>query len=294
MRRRLLTSLALAASVAVAVVACADDDGDDDGSQAAGGGELFTLTTDAGTLEPVEGEDGVFTLTFDNPAPQVTTFTDRPVRNAGTEGLVQFVDQWDARGFAEDPPNAALVVDAEPDNADTAVFTLAEPTYDQASGAVTYRATQIEGGGTESLPKHEADLPSQFRHAHLFIDPAAGAPTHDFYLTAETIWDPQFSLELEFDSGFSVVLEEGIVFAYGVARGGPAPPPGDEGGGEVTTQQMTLTGVGSIDAQVSGPLPITGTATVPPDLDEVWVEVDSGPKQRLIGGPFCFPLGPGC
>ena len=100
---------------ALSVLAAGCGGGDDEGSSdsttaaAATGGDLFTQTTHTGSLQPISGQDDVFTLTLDQPSPDVTVFTDRPLRSASTESLQGFVSNWDTRGFSQDPPNAALV-----------------------------------------------------------------------------------------------------------------------------------------------------------------------------------------
>jgi len=51
-------------------------------------------------------------LVLEDPGPRVTLFTDRPHRFAGLLALETFVDHWDAYGFADVPPNAAVVYSA--------------------------------------------------------------------------------------------------------------------------------------------------------------------------------------
>jgi hypothetical protein len=276
--RRLLIPLLLACGI-LAVGGCG---GDDDGSGEGGGdgsetgGELFTQSSRNGTLTPIAGRDDTFKLTLTEAAPNVTVFTDRPARSASTEPLADFVDQWEQRGFAEDPPNAALVIDQEPEEADTAVFTLADPSYD-AAGSVTYTATHISGG-TASLPSDEdIDPPASFGDAHLFIDPATAGELHNFELDLSGRQGRH--VKLTFDPPWTVTFAgDQQEISYEV---GP-----DVGGGVLLASEVDLTSSGSITFGIGGGTgPITGTATIPSGAG-VTVSIDDGPDQPLKNGNF--------
>ena len=65
-------------------------------------------------MAPVEGKAGTYTFTMPiHTAKQpVIWFTDRPVRDAGTLSMRNFVGLWSAKGtnmFTTDPPNVAIV-----------------------------------------------------------------------------------------------------------------------------------------------------------------------------------------
>lgn len=69
---------------------------------------LFTVESAASSIT---GETDALRLEL--PVDEVVTwFTDRPVRTAGDMTMRQLIDDWTADGFVEDPPNAALDVDA--------------------------------------------------------------------------------------------------------------------------------------------------------------------------------------
>jgi hypothetical protein len=271
----------LLSSIGLALGGCGGG-GDDNSTTAAAapaeGGELFTQTTHRGTLDPIPGRDDVFKLTFTQPSPDVTVFTDRPVRSASTEGLSSFVGLWDRRGFGQDPPNAALVLDQEPDDADTAVFELADPTFDQGSGAVTYTATHVNGG-SQSLPSDEhIDPPPSFGDAHLFIDPSASGDVHAMAIDVRN--EPQGDkVTVTFDSPWTVFLgsgEQGT--GYVVAP--------DSGGGTVTPTTITLTSGGGIEFALQGGTgPITGTASFHSNAS-VGIQVDDNPEQTVKNGSF--------
>ncbi len=275
--RPLLPALLVFAILALA--GCGDDDENgDEQPGASAGGELFTQTARGGSLEPVAGRDDTFTLTLDDPAQDVTAFADRPVRSADTEPLADFVASWSRRGFDQDPPNAALVIDKQPEDADTTIFTLADPRYDQSSGGVSYTATHVSGGSS-SLPSDEdADPPPTFGDAHLFIDPSTAGEVHGFELDVNSVRMGRH-VHLTFNSPWTVVFAgDQQEISYDV---GP-----DVGGGVLLPSEVDLISSGSVQFGVGGGTgPITGTATVPGGA-AVSVSIDDGPDQPLRNGSF--------
>jgi hypothetical protein len=267
----------------VSVLASGCGGGDDDASSTSAsatvspGGDLFTQNTHTGTLEPITGRDDVFTLTLGQPAPDVTVFTDRPARSASTESLASIVDQWNDRGFAQDPPNAALVLDQEPDDADTAIFKLADPSYDKAGGTVSYTATHVTGG-TASLPSDEhIDPPPSFGDAHLFIDPSGGGDVHSMAIDVH-VAPSGAKTDVKFNSPWSLVLDSGDEASYVV---GP-----NVGGGFFLPQEVNITSAGGVQFNLEGGTgAITGTATVPKGA-ALGIQVDDNPEQTVKSGPF--------
>lgn len=205
----------------------------------------------------------------------MTSFTDRPARRASAESLAEFVEQWPQRGFEDDPPNAALVVDAQPEDGDTAIFEIANPRYDEASGQVTYRATQIDEG-TAALPvgDKEALPPAKFGDAHLFIDPGS-TPTTEFFLSV-TGAPNNSQTQITFDSQFTVA-----VGAQEAAWAGPTL------GGTVSGSSIKILGsAGTLDVFVGGGSPpISGSARVPSGAN-VTVEVGNSGPQKISSGRF--------
>ena len=282
MRRLLAIALVVTGVLGVAGCGGGDDNGTTTSTAAnsPAGGQLFSQTTHTGSLIPIAGKNDVFTLTLDQPSPDVTSFTDRPIRSASTEPLPKFVDSWDERGFAESPPNAALVLDQQPDNADTAVFTLADPRYNQANGSVSYVATHVNGG-TESLPSNEhIDPPPHFGDAHLFIDPSTTAVTN---LALDVQNAKGHHVTLNFDAPWQVVAgtgTSGIGFLIGP----------EIGGGTVLSNKVDLVSSGSIEFAVTGGTgPVTGTAFVPGGASAE-VQVNDEPEKPIKNG--AFSLGP--
>jgi hypothetical protein len=274
----------MAAVITVLSVLAGCGSGDDNGSgndattAASPGGDLFTQNTHTGSLKPVQGQNDVFTLTLDQPSPDVTVFTDRPVRSASTQPVEGFVDSWDSRGFNDDPPNAALVLDQQPDNADTAVFELSHPKFDQRSGAVTYVAKHVNGG-TSSLPSDEhIDPPPSFGDAHLFIDPSGGGDVHA--MAVDVNGAPQGAhTAVNFNSPWSIVVGPGEQGTSWVV--GPNP-----GGGFATDTGVNLTSSGGVQFTLEGGTgAITGTATIPKGTT-VGIQVDDNPEQTIKAGSF--------
>jgi hypothetical protein len=135
---------------------------------------LFIQTYQSGTITPVEGADGRYTLTLERGTGQTVYFSDRPERIVGTTETPQFLE---GLGFPPgNPPNAALVVQTAADESDVAVVELFAPLYDPENRGVTYEIEvlanwqrELEVGFTEA-PTDLAALAPSFGAAHLFID----------------------------------------------------------------------------------------------------------------------------
>lgn len=145
------------------------------GGRHAKGSLLYVQQTAGGSIERLD--HGAYRLRLTGVSPRVTTFTDRPRRRAGSQGLGGFVEGWGANGFAADPPNAALVLDRAPDSRDVALLTLSHPHYDRARQTLTYRATPLHGRDTalasfarRADPVRAGDLGA----ASLFVDDGGG------------------------------------------------------------------------------------------------------------------------
>lgn len=106
-------------------------------------------------------------------AARTTWFTDRPARRAGTTTLARLVRTWDAAGFAEDPPNAALLL-THRGVTRTHVVTLTNPRL--RGGRATFRVRGVRGG-QEAGHAHRHRLRSgRYGSARLFIDDSAYPP----------------------------------------------------------------------------------------------------------------------
>lgn len=150
------------------------------------GSLLYVQETAGGSIQRLG--DGAYRLRLTGISPRVTTFTDRPRRRAGSQGLQGFVGSWRANGFAADPPNAALVLDHAPAAHDVALLTLSHPHYNRARQTLTYRATPLHGRDTalasfarRADPVRAGDLGA----ASLFVDDGGALSTVVFNIYGE-------------------------------------------------------------------------------------------------------------
>src|SRR5215207_830875 len=135
---------------------------------------LFVQTYQSGSIVPTDGIDGRYTLTLEQGHGQTIYFSDRPDRIVGATDTPRFLE---GLGFpADNPPNAALVVETAPGETDVAVVELFNPLYDPVSRGVTYEI-EVLGNWQASLelalsevPTDLAALAPSFGAAHLFID----------------------------------------------------------------------------------------------------------------------------
>jgi len=112
---------------------------------------LFVQQADSGAY------DGA-TLTLSG-APKTLWFTDRPVRRAGNLSADDYAKLWQADGtFAEDPPNAAIAIDAD----ETPIVTLSNYRAND-DGSVSYDVTIVKGM-----------LPAKMGDVSLFLDWISG------------------------------------------------------------------------------------------------------------------------
>jgi hypothetical protein len=140
---------------------------------------LFVQTYQSGTIAPVEGRDGRYALTLEAGTGSTVYFSDRPERVAGIAPTPQFLH---GLGFLDDnPPNAALVFEAEPGNTDVAVVELFNPGYDPETQNVTYEVEVLNNWqnelelGLQEAPTDLAAIAPSFGAARLFIDDCADA-----------------------------------------------------------------------------------------------------------------------
>lgn len=142
----------------------------------------FTPNTDAGTPTvdgtPTPGGGGEYLLTLEGHHGGTIYFSDRPARIFGNAPTQAFLD---GLGFSPtNPPNAALVTQTEDGTEEVVVLELLAPTYDEASGTLTYGATilaEYEGEGLTHVAaqQQESALPETFGRSSLFIDDCAPA-----------------------------------------------------------------------------------------------------------------------
>jgi hypothetical protein len=135
---------------------------------------LFIQTFRSGTVAPKTDAPGTYTLTLAEGTGQTVYFSDRPDRVVGLAPTDAFL-----KGMpfgADNPPNAALVVEPRPGQTEIAVLELSDPRYDEATHTATYDAKVLadyEAGADPGLHQQPGDLAAaapRFGSAHLFID----------------------------------------------------------------------------------------------------------------------------
>lgn len=190
MRHRFLT-LGYAAALATSpawLTACSTSD------DAAASSEeptvLFSLTADTVRFEDPQGTEA--TLVMEGVDPHAIWFTDRPERESGMLTTGRLADEWgEGQSFAEDPPNAAVVlhqpIQTEEGVAETLVVEMLDAQYDEAKK--TFRADlrvledeergAIEGNLVAHADRHDVAWPSEGGEVSLFIDSITLCTTPD-------------------------------------------------------------------------------------------------------------------
>jgi hypothetical protein len=134
---------------------------------------LFVQSFAGGSIVPVDPEDGRFTLTLDGANPQTIFFSDRPERVFGLATTATFLE---GLGFTpDDPPNAALVVTTESGDEDVLILELFDPTWDEASGTLTYTVQLLSDYSDPALAfaalsQTDYEIPERFGRGGIFID----------------------------------------------------------------------------------------------------------------------------
>lgn len=138
-----------------------------------------------GVLSAGSGSFADGKLTLKDVAPQAVWFTDRPARQAGTDGIEGFTKLFFA---SDDPPNAAVNVAGASSSQDLAVVELSKPAYDRETGTLAFSAKLVPAraakhevvaravahpGIAEALSRQDGTLPSTFGAVTVFVD---GAP----------------------------------------------------------------------------------------------------------------------
>jgi exo-beta-1,3-glucanase (GH17 family) len=165
LRRGCSPFFGIAAVAAVAAVGCSDDTSH---PKQAVTGDLFvvegasgTLTLDASAAPSANADGNVpATLVIEPVAATVTGFRDRPVEEAVTYPIAEFVDGWNSIGGGVFPPAASLTVRSETGDASVAVITLSDPTYDADTKRLVF----------DAMVPGNLNFPSSFLDPDVFID----------------------------------------------------------------------------------------------------------------------------
>lgn len=255
---------------------------------AASANDLYVVSGMQGSLITA-GRPGLYTLRFDAPAARVTGFTDHPQRTATSETLAHFVSDWKARGFAADPPNAALVLDGAPRARDTFVFELTRPRLTR-DGALTLSARRLTGvpqGALRSVARgadHVAP-PRAFTSASLFVDDG-GSPTYTLTLAATL--GANEPMVMSFDAGTVLdpyPADAPAAFTTTAAAGLMLPSDA------ISIYPGTSAATATLSIQISSDSsPITGTMQLPAGAMAT-ASINGGAAIPLAAGRFSLPTG---
>ncbi len=136
--------------------------------------QLFVQSFRSGSIAPSTSTFGTHTVTLEQGLGQTIVFSDRPARDVFTAPTPAFLDGF---GFdADNPPNAAMLMETADGETDIAVVELFNPTYEEATHTATYDIAVLanwENGlelGFHEAPIDLSDLSDSFGATHLFID----------------------------------------------------------------------------------------------------------------------------
>lgn len=175
------TGLAAGALAAAALGRAPAQAGPDTGGNATPGATaventefLFVQSFQAGSIAPMEGIEGRYTVSLEEGLGQTIYFSNRPERIVGAEPTPRFLEGMPF--LPENPPNAALIMEAGDGETDIAVVELFNPTYDPETRGVTYEVEVLadwqnsQEAGFAEASSDLATLAPTFGAAHLFID----------------------------------------------------------------------------------------------------------------------------
>jgi hypothetical protein len=171
-RRRVAGSAALAVVVALSLTLAAVAPADEAGSTHAPRREyLFVQNARSGSLVPVAGHAGRYTLTLRHVDPHALYFSDRPSRETGV--MPQEALLGALFGKTLPAPNAAITLSEGREDADVLAVELTNPRYDAKRRTLRYDARRLRE--TSTGLRHLDDrldraLPRRFGAVSLFID----------------------------------------------------------------------------------------------------------------------------
>lgn len=274
-------------SAAFLIAGCGGGEEDDGGSSSTeqSGGTLFEQSAGSGLLKPLPDSPDTYELLLSDVPATLTAFSDRPVRQVATETVDAFVDEWDARGFADDPPNAAIILDEEKLSQNSIVAELSEPRYDADAKTLSYTAKLLDDTENPALAPAADSIddspPKRLGRLHLFVDDAAGSTPHVMVIS----FDMSGAVELDFDSGTTLGLG-GAGIKFGAAAQQSFKNVRLAMAADSLTMSTDATSDGSLTlGVVTSGNSVSGTAQVPSN-DTVKAAIDGGSFQQLRGGQF--------
>ncbi len=135
---------------------------------------LFIQSFQSGSIAPASEGVATHTVTLEQGLGETIYFADRPSREVGASPTPDFLE---GLGFdADNPPNAALIMETAPGETGIAVVELFNPTYDDATHTATYDIAVLANwkndleSGFQEASTDLSELPDEFGSTHLFID----------------------------------------------------------------------------------------------------------------------------
>jgi hypothetical protein len=255
------------------------------GSGAESGGDLYLLQTKGGSLSGSK-------LVLRGVQPDVTTFTDRPRRSAGSVGVARLAARW--QRIFDSAPNAALEVQGAPKSRDVALIELSSPRYRAATRTLTFTVRRLQHSGDKALAEFDnradGDAVKEFGPASLFVD--SGSEALVPALVRVTVPESS-SLKIEFEAPVS--------YGSGVYLAGITTPP-TQGVPPTSTGEISL--VGSALAFEASPGAgmtaevilfvsesngyVSGQAKLPANA-EATISIRGGAPTALTNGKFSIP-----
>lgn len=131
---------------------------------------LFVQNADGGSLTPVKGRTGTYTLRLRGVDAHALYFSDRPERDTGVIAQPALLDRLFS---GSTPPNAAVEILGGTKRQDVMALELSQPRYERAKRTLTYRARslkEVSNGLAHFDDRLDATLPRRFGAVSLFID----------------------------------------------------------------------------------------------------------------------------
>lgn len=246
-------------------------------------GNLYLQQASGGTLTGSK-------LVLRGVAPRVTTFTDRPTREASSLRTSSFVSGF-GKTFRGDPPNAALQIDQGRRGRDVALLELRRPRYDRRRRTLTYavkRLRQLERGSSGTLRpfsrRADRGVRGRFGRSTLFIDSGGAGDSFGIVLSAPS--GKTTSVTLTGNASFDLEDQTQIT------------PLGSGGAPVLKVDGPTLSMTGGPGPAASSvvvmtwidvyPSPLTGTAIIPAGGNASINDFSGGSVLSLSNGPFSY------
>lgn len=214
--------------------------------------DLFALDAKEGTLTPVAGKPGVFSLVLEGVRGRAIFFTDRPAREVGTVVVRRMLQNL----FADDSPdpNAAINVAAAGRGRLMMGVELLGWHLDVRDRRLALRVRHLpQGGRTIGDVREDTILPRTFGDTSVFIDDCCSVTS------TATVFNPgQLDLSLSINNGFPVVVpasspETWLPGSKAIEFSAGGPQPGALGPGDNYVVILPSAGIAPITIPINLP-----------------------------------------